>query len=265
TPQAGNPDPMNPRSPHEYATEVRDSFAHLGADLFGIGGLISHPDPPRPTTPQANRPTTPTTATTPTTSATGQVNSPASGSQVSRDARREQLQNDRLEQLNIMRGQQGEAPLTELPATELAAIESQLDAEGVSSGGNDAPVVHGWSEFKDQFRIGGGELLGSFIGYNPVEAAERKRHEEEAEARTAQQQQQQTGAVSGASNTTTATAGAAAAGAAGISHGVGHPDRPVSLEPTGADLARLYDRIHTRLVRELLVGRERAGSLMDFR
>jgi hypothetical protein len=131
---------------------------------------------------------------------------------------------------------------------------------GSGSGGINEPVIGNWSQYKDQFRVGGGELLAGFIGYDPVEAAERKRHDDEAAAAKVQQQQQT------AANTTTRGADAAAAAAAGAAGGaVGHPDRPMTLEPTGADLARLYDRIHTRLVRELLVGRERAGSLMDFR
>ncbi|HEY3608014.1 MAG TPA: hypothetical protein VGL06_10970, partial [Pseudonocardiaceae bacterium] len=65
--------------------------------------------------------------------------------------------------------------------------------------------------------------------------------------------------------TPTATGGAGAPGATqqGATPGT-HPDQPTA-EPTGTELARLYDRIHTRLLRELLVGRERAGTLMDFR
>jgi hypothetical protein len=116
-------------------------------------------------------------------------------------------------------------------------------------------VIHNATELKEQLRLGGGELLGAFIGYNPVDAAEHQKHEAEAKAHQ---------------QTPTATGGAGAPGATqqaatqqGATPGA-HPDQPTA-EPTGTELARLYDRMHTRLLRELLVGRERAGTLMDFR
>jgi hypothetical protein len=224
-------------SSQNYGTEVRNSFAQLGTDMFGISGLLGGAEPARPaTTPQTNRPSTPTT---------GGSSQPA-GNQ---DARRQQLQNDALERVNLVRAQQGQAPLTELPPTEQAAIESQLDAEQGGGGQTNMPVVHNWSEMREDFALSGGEVLGSFIGFNPAAAAEH-RHEDPARANPAH----------------TTTTGAAATGAAAAApSSVGHPDRAANLEPTGAELARLYDRIHTRLVRELLVGRERAGALMDFR
>jgi hypothetical protein len=131
----------------------------------------------------------------------------------------------------------------------------QLDAEQGASGQNTgAPVIHNGAELREQLRLGGGELLGAFIGYNPVDAAEHQRHEAEA---TAHQQQHSTPAATG-------TGGAGAPGATQQATPGAHPDTPAP-EPTGTELARLYDRIHTRLLRELLVGRERAGVLMDFR
>jgi hypothetical protein len=231
-----HPTQPDPPSSQNYGTEVRNSFAQLGTDMFGISGLLSSPEPARPTTTsQVNRPATTT------------ANSQPAGN---RDARRDQLQNDALDRVNMVRAQQGQAPLTELPPTEVAAIEAQLDAEQGGGGQNtNLPVVHNWSEMREDFALSGGEMLGTFIGFNPMAAAEHK-HEDAAKANPA--------------NTT--TTGAAATGAtAAAQQSVGHPDRAANPEPTGAELARLYDRIHTRLVRELLVGRERAGALMDFR
>ncbi len=232
-------DPLNPRDRHEYGALVKDSFANLGLDMFGMGSLLHHQDPPRPTT--SNTPRTPG----------GQVSQPATGAGGNRDARREQLTQDALQRINLVRAQQGEPATSELPATELAAIEMQLDAEQGSGGQNSAlPVIHNAAELKEQLRLGGGELLGAFIGYNPVDAAEHQKHEAEAKAHQ---------------QTPTATGGAGAPGATqqGATPGA-HPDQATA-EPTGTELARLYDRIHTRLLRELLVGRERAGTLMDFR
>lgn len=255
--------PENPHNAHEFGTLLRDSLAGMGADMFGFGGLLGHSD--TPATPQTPRATTSTTTSattgTPSTthSTTGTTGTP--GATFNRDRRREQLTNDTLDRLNVVRAEQGQAPLTELPPTEAAAIESQLDAEqsagGASGTGTDAPVIHNWHEFSDQFRLAGGELVGSLFGINPVEMADRHRQEEEARH---QQQQQQQG-----THTASTVGAAAGAGAGAAAQSVGHPDRPATPDPTGAELARLYDRIHTRLVRELLVGRERAGSLMDFR
>jgi hypothetical protein len=258
--------PENPRDAHEFGTLLRDSLAGMGADMFGLGSLLSHSD--TPTSPQTPR--TSTSTTTPSTggpsSLGGTTTTPSTPRTPTfdRNRRREQLTNDTLERLNMVRAEQGQSPLADLPATEAAAIETQLDSEERASGSpggggaTDAPVMHNWSEFGDQFRLAGGEFLGSMFGINPVERAA-ERHREEA-ARTQQQQPGGTGTH------TTSTAGAgAAAGAAAATGSIGHPDRQAPPEPTGAELARLYDRIHTRLVHELLVGRERSGSLMDFR
>lgn len=243
-------DPLNPRDGHEYGGLVRDSFAHLGLDMSGIGGLLQHQDPARAATPS-----TPATPGTPsrTSGTQSQVSQPAAGGATgNRDARRQQLTEDTLQRINLVRAQHGEPATSELPETELAAIEMQLDAEQGAGGGqnNGLPVIHNAAELTEQIRLGGGELLGAFIGYNPVDAAEHQRHETEARAHQ---------------QTPTATGGAGAPGATqqGATPGA-HPDQPAA-EPTGTELARLYDRIHTRLLRELLVGRERAGVLMDFR
>jgi hypothetical protein len=228
-------DPLNPRDHHEYGALVKGSFAHLGLDMFGIGGLMQHQAPPSPTT----------------SSGQSQVSQPATGASFNRDARRQQLTEDTLQRINLVRAQQGEPATSELPETELAAIEMQLDAEQGGSGGQSSalPVIHNASELKEQIRLGGGELLGAFIGYNPVE-------HQKPEAETPAHQQ---------TSTTNGTGGAGAPGATQPSAAPGaHPDQPAA-EPTGTELARLYDRIHTRLLRELLVGRERAGVLMDFR
>jgi hypothetical protein len=238
--RATDHDPLNPRDSHEFGALVKDSFAHLGLDMFGIGGL------------QHQAPSAPSTPTTP--SATGgsrsQVSQPAAGATVNRDARRQQLTEDTLQRINLVRAQHGEPATSELPETELAAIEMQLDAEQGTSGQNSGmPVIHNASELKEQIRLGGGELLGAFIGYNPVDATEHQKQEAAAH-------QQNTPTATGGAGTPGATQQAATPGA--------HPDTPAA-EPTGTELARLYDRIHTRLLRELLVGRERAGVLMDFR
>jgi len=238
-------DPLNPRDSNEFGALVKDSFAHLGLDMFGIGGML-HQNAATPSTP--SRTTTPaSTSGTP-----SQVSQPpAIGATVNRDARREQLTQDALQRINLVRAQQGEPATSELPATELAAIEMQLDAEQGGSGQNSGlPVIHNTSELKDQLRLGGGELLGAFIGYNPVDAAEHQKAEAKAHQQT---------------STPTATGGAGTPGATqqGATPGA-HPDQPAA-EPTGTELTRLYDRMHTRLLRELLVGRERAGVLMDFR
>jgi hypothetical protein len=230
-------DPLNPRDSHEFGALVKDSFAHLGLDMFGIGGVLQQPSTP-------SRTTTPGS----TGGSQGQVSQPATGATFNRDTRRQQLTEDTLQRINLVRAQQGEPATSELPETELAAIEMQLDAEQGGSGGQNSalPVIHNGAELKEQIRLGGGELLGAFIGYNPVE---HQKHEAES---TAHQQ-------------TSTTNGAGAPGATQPSATPGaHPDQPAP-EPTGTELARLYDRIHTRLLRELLVGRERAGVLMDFR
>jgi hypothetical protein len=206
---------------------------------------MQHQDPARPATPS-------------TTSRPSQVNQPATGATVNRDARREQLTEDTLQRINMVRAQRGEPATSELPETELAAIEMQLDAEQGTGGGRPSslPVIHNASELKEQIRLGGGELLGAFIGYNPVDAAEHQTHEAEAKPH----QQTTTPTATGGAGTPTAVDNSTAHGATPGAH----PDQPAA-EPTGTELARLYDRMHTRLLRELLVGRERAGVLMDFR
>jgi uncharacterized protein DUF4157 len=234
-------DPLNPRDGHEFGGLVRDSFAGLGLNMFGLGSL-QHQAPPTPS---------PTTTPGATGGTQSQVSQPAGGATFNRDARRQQLTEDTLQRINLVRAQQGEPATSELPETELAAIEMQLDAEQGRSGGQNSglPVIHNASELREQVRLGAGELLGAFIGYNPVDAAEHQRQEAAAHQQ----------------NTPTATGGAGTPGATqqGATPGA-HPDTPAP-EPTGTELARLYDRIHTRLLRELLVGRERAGVLMDFR
>lgn len=252
--QAGQPDhdPLNPRDRHELGALVASSFKDMGLDMFGLGSSAAAANP-RVNPPATQRGLLGGFGAG---AGTGAGAGAGTGMGGGGGAQAQLLREQALERINMVRDQQGQERLTELPESEEAVIAAQLGQGGGGFGGMGqyvAPEINNFADLKDQVRLGAGELLGSFIGINPVDNAERERQAREAK----EAKDKQDAATAAAAGTTAAAGGVAAAGQQAA-------PTPAA-EPTGAQLARMYDRIHTRLLRELIVGRERSGTLMDFR
>jgi hypothetical protein len=252
--QAGQPDhdPLSPTNRHEFGALVASSFKDMGLDMFGLGSSAASANP---------RVNPPATQRGPhggfgAGAGMGSGMGGGLGGGAGGSAQAQQLREQALERINMVRDQQGQERLTELPESEEAVIAAQVGQGGGGFGGMGQyvePEINNFSDLGGQIKLGAGELLGAFIGINPVDNAERERHAREAKAAKDKQ------------DAATAAAGTGAAAAAGAAAGGQQGAATPAAEPTGAQLARMYDRIHTRLLRELIVGRERSGTLMDFR
>lgn len=256
-------DAANPRNASELGNMFAESFGGLVLDSWGIDGEAL----------------------------------PDGG--LERDTRRTQLRTQLLDEINAERTRLRMEPLRELPDEAYDMVEDQLDRErhaGMGSGGGghgggrggfghggsggSGGSGHGGSGYgggaggrrQDQddgrirnFREFGGELALGMVdlvggGMFDLTADE----EREIRGRPAQS------GSAGAGGTSGLGSGGGAHGMTGASHAAGadghadeliHPDR-MDLDELAV---RIYDRLRSRLRTELLVDRERAGLLSDFR
>jgi hypothetical protein len=155
-----------------------------------------------------------------------------------------------LERMNEERAARGEHPLAQLPPEEEERIWRQVDQGGGSGAGANGygqrhteQPIRSWHDLDTAVGNDLSDLVGSSFGLDAAELAR-------ADA---------------------ASSGAAAnpAAAAAAARTDGHHDQHKKIEPDDIDLDelghRLYDRIRSRLRLELLLDRERAGLLSDFR
>jgi hypothetical protein len=177
-----------------------------------------------------------------------------------RAARRTELQRDTLARLNAA-SPPGTPPITELDDTQQRVIEQQLDEEetaagGTSGGGQDR--VRTWSQLGGELRYGLADLATSAFGIDLTA-------DEVRDLRGGT-----SGGGGGGAGGAPARAGPQAAGATGTAAvaPAGTQGRP-AIDSDDLDLdeiaGRLYDRLRSRLRQELLLDRERAGLLADFR
>jgi hypothetical protein len=179
-----------------------------------------------------------------------------------RTQRRAELEQQALALLNADTPA-GQPEITELTDSQRQQIERQLDAEagsaagganGRGQGSGDDDRVRTWGQFAGELRYGAADMVTSAFGIDL--AAD--------EVRT----------LRGRDAAAAGTDGAAATGAGGAA-ATHDPTRPVSdsgrplIDSDDLDLdelaGRLYDRLRSRLRLELLLDRERAGLLTDFR
>ena len=218
------------------------------------------------------------------------------------DTRRTQLRTQLLDEVNAERRRQHIEPqLTELPPEAMQLVEDQLDderltAQGLSGSGRgsgrgrtgpghgavgtghspggtatgrgaggagsgngqqqDDGRIRSFRQFGGELALGMVDLMGGGMGID-LTADE----ENDIRGRSA------TSGAAGGSGTDTGARSATGTQQAAGQHGE-HPDGEL-IDPDRMDLdelaVRIYDRLRTRLRRELLVDRERAGLLSDFR
>jgi hypothetical protein len=201
----------------------------------------------------------------------------------SREERFRQLAQPALDRLNEQRVAAGQDELVALPPDEEARIWQQVDAgvgDGATNGGGASrpgqrgrqPAgIRSWGDFKTAL---GNDMVDSSVGWLGMDSAELMGS---AAATTAAQP-----APAAATATQSAPAAAAAANTAAPAAQAGapagtnpdalaagaHAEHP-AIDTDRLDLdeltTRLYDRIRSRLRLELLLDRERAGLLSDFR
>jgi ribosomal protein L12E/L44/L45/RPP1/RPP2 len=161
--------------------------------------------------------------------------------------------------MNEERAARGEHPLAQLPPAEEERIWRQVDQGGGSGAGANGygqqtkeQPIRSWHDLGTAVSNDLSDLVGSSFG---LDIAELTRADAAASS----------AAASGAA--ASPAAGSAASGAAASTDG--HHDQHKKIEPDDIDLDelghRLYDRIRSRLRLELLLDRERAGLLSDFR
>jgi uncharacterized protein DUF4157 len=156
-----------------------------------------------------------------------------------------------LDRMNEERAARGEHPLAELPQEEEQRIWRQVD-QGVAGGGaagtggtgqQQGQPIRSWHDLGTA--VGGdlSDMVGSSFGLDVAELAR--------------------------ADTAASAAATGAATGAGAGRTDPHHDQHKKIEPDDIDLDelshRLYDRIRSRLRLELLLDRERAGLLSDFR
>jgi hypothetical protein len=174
-------------------------------------------------------------------------------------ARFEELYAIRLQATNEAREAAGQPLLDSLTVEEQQRIWEQAGGEGSVAAGQANEPIRNWGEFREALT---NDLVDGIVSPFGVDTASLLGDD----------------TTTGAGGSATATGGPAATGdgdGAGAAAGT-TGDRPLS-ETTGRpmvdtdeldldDLAlRLYDRIRSRLRLELLLDRERAGLLSDFR
>jgi hypothetical protein len=221
------------------------------------------------------------------------IDSSVPGADLERDTRRTQLRTQLLDEINHERVRQHLPLLPELGADELQLVEDQLDherlsAQGLSGGGRgsggtggttgsttsgtgsgtatgtgrgsgtggrdqDDGRIHNFREFGGELALGAIDLLGGGMGIDLTAD-----QENEIRGRPARSTDG-TGASGDAHHSASTAHGSAHA--TGGEHELIEPDR-MDLDELAV---RIYDRLRTRLRLELLVDRERAGLLSDFR
>jgi hypothetical protein len=179
----------------------------------------------------------------------------------------EELAGARLDTLNQERLANHQAPLDELPYEEQRSIRQLVDNQGGGSGGGSStsggshgrqqePQIRSWDELGEAARNDYVDLVGSPFGLDSSALFG-----------------DDSAASAGNPNASSSTDGGAAAGR-GDDH-AGDATRPLAesgrpaIDTDDLDLdelvLRIYDRIRSRLRLELLLDRERAGLLSDFR
>jgi hypothetical protein len=190
-----------------------------------------------------------------------------------RQRRFDELHQQALRRVNEENEAAGRPAVTDLDDRELERIDRILDEEQDAAGGGNTAAVRDFRQFGGELRLGLAEFVAAPWGVDL--SADRER-----ELRGAESGGTGTGpGASAASDAGTAAAGTAApAGAATAQAGpvlTTDPSRPLSdggrpqIDTDDLDLdelaGRLYDRLRSRLRLELLLDRERAGLLTDFR
>jgi hypothetical protein len=160
-----------------------------------------------------------------------------------------------LERMNEERAARGEHPLAQLPPAEEERIWRQVDQGGGSGAGANGygqqtkeQPIRSWHDLGTAVSNDLSDVVGSSFGLDIAEL---------------------TRADAASSGTAASGAAASPAAAAAAARTDGHHDQHKKIEPDDIDLDelghRLYDRIRSRLRLELLLDRERAGLLSDFR
>jgi hypothetical protein len=167
-----------------------------------------------------------------------------------------------LIRLNDERGARGEAPLSQLPHDEEMRIMAQIQGGtaatgGLGHGGNQPAPIRNWDDFGSAVTNDLADQYGSFFGIEGSTLTGAAATDTAAATGT-------TPAAPAAAAGPTASTSATGTPATGTSAAAAHAE-----EPDEPDLelltTQLYDRIRSRLRRELLLDRERAGLLSDFR
>jgi hypothetical protein len=201
------------------------------------------------------------------------------GAVFNREARREELRQDRLALINNELTSRGEQPIMALSPEQESAIDAQIDEEqrsgaqhgggGGGAGGSSAPAEFGLFmnsdgsvEAIEPNATGGRQAIDAQAQNSQDRAAA---WQAERQAAAAGQGGGQAGAQAGGQAGGHAAGGPAALLAGGPDT---HPGTSQVL-PEHLDLEQvagaLYDRLRSKLRHELLIDRERAGLLTDFR
>jgi hypothetical protein len=160
----------------------------------------------------------------------------------SRQERFNRIAGPALDRLNLQRREHGEHDLQQLPPEEEERIWRQVD-EGAGAGGGDGghakqTPIRNWHDLGAALQNDAVDMIGSSFG---MDVAELSRDGKDG----AKPGDHQPGDHKG------------------------HDDQHKKIEPDDIDLDelghRIYDRIRSRLRLELLLDRERAGLLSDFR
>lgn len=172
-----------------------------------------------------------------------------------------------LNRLNDERSARGEAPLSQLPHDEEMRIMAQIQGGtastgGLGHGGHQPAPIRNWDDFGSAITNDLADEYGSFFGIEGSTLTGAAATDTAAATGT-------TPAAPATAAGTTASAPAAGTAATGTSATGTAAAAAHAEEPEEPDLelltTQLYDRIRSRLRRELLLDRERAGLLSDFR
>jgi hypothetical protein len=187
----------------------------------------------------------------------------------SREERFNALAGPALERLNEQRRDAGQPELAALPFDEEQRIWAQVDAGGGGGGtgtgqhGNRPAPIRNWHDFGAAVESDLLDEIGSHFGIDGAELMGRDSSTADAQPAAAATQ------PAGASHPATPSRPGAAAQPGAAAHHDDHHHDDKKIETDDLDLdelgTRLYDRIRSRLRLELLLDRERAGLLSDFR
>jgi hypothetical protein len=143
-----------------------------------------------------------------------------------------------LDRLNEARQNRGEPPLHQLPPDEEMRIMAQVG--GAPGTGHQPPPIRNWDDFGTAVRS---DLADEFGGYFGMDGA----------------------ALTGTGSPALSSTDAAVQAARQPSQEATFHEEPDDEPDLELLTTQLYDRIRSRLRRELLLDRERAGLLSDFR